>query len=248
MTVQRLMTAQEYLDWTDILVEAIDALLTAKGNEDTPGSAAAFAAELRDAITALGDPDEADITIDLLLTVQQLVDAMTLESSVSSMFGAWNSAVSRHLGSDVNDLLDDAGLRVHHYWKRAGNLMILPKNAFPPVTYLGTYAVTGSGTGTLTKVNGGLCSTLYSDAVLEVEVREQTLGVAQIVMTVNGTNFAGQAMSKTATITAEATVGTKFVVGNGTTERFYTITTVTITGGTNGDDLRIQTKEDRAVL
>ena len=61
MAAQRTMTAAEYIAWTDILVAAIDALLTAKGDEDTGGSAAHFCADLRAAINALTDPDTAAI-------------------------------------------------------------------------------------------------------------------------------------------------------------------------------------------
>jgi hypothetical protein len=248
MVAQRKLTAAEYIAWSDIMVQAIDALLTAKGAEDTAGTASHFAADLRAAINGLLDPDTADITIDLLAESQALVEAMLLESSVSSMFSRWNSAVTRHLGSDVNTLLSDAGLRVHHLWKRAGNLLILPHNAFPPVTILGTYAVTGSGVGTLTKSGGGACSTSYADAALEIKVVNQQLGAAAITATVVGTDIDGTVQTHTCTIDSGAVQDSVWDVGTDTTDFFYTVTSVTITGGTNGDDLQIQTKEDRTVV
>jgi len=239
------MTAAEYITWTDICCQAINVLLIAKGDEDTPASAAGYAADLRDAITALDQPDEADITIDLLGTVQAMVEAMTLESSVSQLFSAWNSAITRHLAGDVNDLLN-GDPRVHYLWRQAGNLSMDAENVFPPVTILGTYVVSGAGAGTLTKVNNGTTGTNYAGAALEVKVINQQLGASEIVMTVNGTNFSGGALSKTATIESGAAMDSVHDVGV-STDWFKTITTVTITGGTAGDDLQIQTKVDRTL-
>ncbi|MBN1632223.1 MAG: hypothetical protein JW990_20905, partial [Thermoleophilia bacterium] len=80
---QRQMTVAEYIAWTDLLSEAIQVLFTAKGDEDTPATAAYHCAAVRNAITALEDPDEAKITVDLLPAAMALVAKAELESDVS---------------------------------------------------------------------------------------------------------------------------------------------------------------------
>ncbi|MBN1630031.1 MAG: hypothetical protein JW990_09720 [Thermoleophilia bacterium] len=247
---QRTMTANEYIAWTDILSQGIQVLLTAKGTEDDAGSAAAFAAAFRNEITALGDPDEAEVTADFIDVAIALLTEIERESAIQTLFSRFNSAVTSHLGSDVNTLLTNASLRVHHFWKRAGNLTILAANAFPPVIVMGTFAATGSGAGTWTDdpdTEGEIDTSLYGAAQLEVEVINQTLGAAAITVTVTGTDANGDELIKSSTeIPLESIVGTKADVGV-EADRFATVTSVAIAGGTNGDDLQIQTKEDRTL-
>jgi hypothetical protein len=242
---QRLITETEYLGWTDEFAAAIDVLLTAKGDEGTSGTAAEFCADVRDAIVALDQPDEAKIEIDFLDTVDKLIDKVELVSEVAGYFSAFNSAVTRHLGESINDFLNGA-YRVHYFWRQGGNIGLDPENVFPPVTILGTYEVTGSGTGTLTKVNAGTTAAMYAGAALQVRVINQQLQASGITMTVNGTDFDGGAMSEDAVIDASAALDSVWAVG-ASTDWFKTITTVTITGGTSGDDLQIETIEDRAL-
>lgn len=247
---QRTMTANEYITWTDILAQAISVLLTAKGTRDIPDSGAYHAAEFRNAITGLADPDEAQITADFIDVAIALVDQVELESEIQTLFARFNGAVTSHLGGNVNTLLTNAGLRVHHLWKRAGNLAILAANTFPPITTMGTFAVTGSGAGTWTEdpdSDGEIDTSNYGGAQLEVEVINQALGAAAITVTVTGVDANGDALEKSSTeIPALSEVGTKADVGI-STERFAAVTSVAITGGTNGDDLRIQSKEDRTL-
>lgn len=247
---QRTMTAQEYIDWTDMLAQAIDVLLTAKGVETTEATAAHYAADFRNAITALDLPDEAEITADFIDTAIALVAAVELESEIQTLFSRFNGAVTSHLGSSVNTLLSNAGLRVHHLWRRSGNLTILAANVFPPVTALGTFAATGSGAGTWTEdpdTDGEIDTSLYGAAQLEVEVINQAIGAAAVTVTVTGTDANGDALVKSSTeISALAETGTKADVGL-EADKFATVTSVAITGGTNGDDLRVQSLEDRTL-
>jgi hypothetical protein len=224
---QRIITPAEYIAFTDILAQAILELLTAKGLEETVGSAAYYAADLRNEITAFAQPDECEITLDLLPAASNLVEAMVLEAGTASLFYEWNAAVASHIGTDLDTFLSDALVRVHHLWRRA---------------------VTSSGAGTLTidPTTGGAINTDYADAELEVKVINQQLGAAQIVLTVVGTNFLGGVESHTATITAEAAMDAVFDIG-APGDRYYTLTSITLTGGTNGDDLQIQSKEDRSL-
>jgi len=247
---QRTMTANEYITWTDILAQAIGVLLTAKGAEATESTAAYHAAEFRNAITALTEDDEAQVTADFIDVAIALVTQVERESEIQTLFARFNSAVTSHLGGSVNTLLTNAGLRVHHYWKRAGNLAILAANAFPPITTMGTFAASGSGAGTWTEdpdTEGEIDTTNYGGAQLEVEVVEQTLGAAAITVTVTGVDANGDELEKSSTeIPLESIVGTKADVGT-SDDRFAAVTSVAIAGGTNGDDLRIQSKEDRTL-
>ena len=85
MPAQRVITQSEYIALTDNLARMIGVLLAAKGDEDTPATAAAHAAAVRNTITALDQPDEADITVDLLPAAIALVTAVERESEVAGL-------------------------------------------------------------------------------------------------------------------------------------------------------------------
>jgi hypothetical protein len=250
MTTQRLITQAEYIGFTDKLSEMIDVLFTALGDEDTPGSAASEAADFRDEVVAFVLPDEAKITADFIDQAIALVTALERESTIMSYCAAFNSAVISHLGQDVNTWLTSSGLRVHHLFRRGGNSSLSPVNVFPPVTIMGIFEVTGSGTGTWTEdpdTGAEVDTSMYADAQLEVMVINQSIGAASITVSITGTDFEGNAQGPhTAVIPDGSVVGTKVDVGTGD-DRFATVTLVTITGGTSGDDLQVQTKEDRTL-
>jgi len=85
MPAQRLITPAEYIGFTDDLARMIQILFTAKGDEDTPATAAYYAAAVRNAITAFDQPDEADITADLIDAAIALVQKVELESEVAGL-------------------------------------------------------------------------------------------------------------------------------------------------------------------
>ena len=93
MPAQRVITQAEYITMTDYLAQMVEVLLTAKGVEDTPATAAAYAAACRNQITAFDQPDEADITVDLLPSTISLVAAVERESEVASLCAGFNAAV-----------------------------------------------------------------------------------------------------------------------------------------------------------
>lgn len=249
MPAQRLLTQAEYIALTDNIARMIGVLQTSIGDEDTPVTAAAYAAAVRNTITAFALPDEAKLTIDLLPSARDMVTAIGSLSRIAAYTAGFNSAIISHLGQNLNTWLTTGALRVHPLFRQGGNTTLLPINVFPPATVLATFAVTGAGAGALTldpTTLGLIDTTLYADAPLEVKVINQAIGAAQIVATVIGTDFAGAAQSHTATITAEAAENAVFDVGTAS-DRFARVTAVTITGGTNGDDLQIQSKVDRSL-
>lgn len=243
MTTQRALTVAEYIAMADLYADAGGYLIASVGDEDTAASAIGKAAAVRDLVTAFADPDEADITADLINPVIAVVEALGRNSTFSTFFAQFNSAVIAHLGEDLNAWLLADGTRVLPNFKLACNPNISAANTCPPVTELGTYAVTGSGEGTLTD-GDAVDTALFGGAQVEVEVTDGTVGAADIVVTVVGLTAAGASITKTATITNGSIVGTKFDVGLAA-DRYVDVTSVTITGGTNGDAFKIQTKLDR---
>lgn len=240
---QRKLTVAEYIALTDAYADGIAVMFAAKGLEATPATLAAYCAAVRNTITAFAAPDEADITVDLLPAAMACVDRAELESDVASLFAGFNAAVLGHLGSDLNAWLTADGSRVHHLWRRGGNTAIQPVNVFPPVTILGSFAVTGAGAGVFTD-GSAVDLTRYADAQLEVEVINQPIGGANVDVTVVGTNRLGGAYSETVQIPSGSIVGTKVAIGT-SADRCANVTNVTIENGTNGDDFQVQTKEDR---
>ena len=245
MPAQRTLTQAEYITLTDHLASMIGVLLTAKGDEDTESCAAYHAAAARNVITALAEPDEADITVDLLPAAISLVTAVERESEVASLSAGFNAAVTTHLGQDLNTWLTSGGLRVHHLFRRGGNTAILPVNVFPPATVLGSMAVTGSGAGTFTD-GQAVDTALYGGAQIELEVTGNPIGAADIVATVAVVLASGETDTIEGTIPNGSTVGTKVALGT-SDDRVVNITGITFTGGTNGDAFRVQTVEDRSL-
>ena len=245
MTVQRQFTVAEYLGWTDNYARAIQAVLTATGDEDTPATAAAYAAAVRNAINAFTDPDTAQITIDMLPAASAAVLNMETPVFLQQALAGFNSAVIGHLGEDVNTFLAAAADRVHYLFKQMGNPYILPANTFPPSTILGSMAVTGSGAGTYTD-SAVVDTTKYGGAQIELEVTGGTIGAASIVATVHVTLANGSTTTRQGTITNGSAEGTKVALG-ASTDRIVDVTSVTFTGGTEGDAFRVQTIEDRTL-
>lgn len=243
MTVQRKLTVAEYIAMTDLLAQAGGYLMAALGDEDTADSAIGKAALVRDYVTAWAQPDEAQVTADLINSVIAVVEALRRPVTFSTFFAQFNSAVLTHLGQDVNAWLTADGSRVHPNFKTACNPGISAVNVFPPLTVMGTYEVTGSDTGNFTK--GAVVNpTLYGEAQLELEVTDGSIDGADITVTVVGITASGSAITETGTITNGAAMGAKFDVGS-STDRYVSVTSVTIEGGTTGDAFKIQTKLDR---
>lgn len=243
MTEQRQLTVAEYIAMTDILAQAGGYLIAALGDEDTAESSIGKAALVRDYVTAWAEPEDAQVTADLINPVIAVVEALGRPSTLATFFAQFNSAVLNHLRQDVNAWLTADGTRVHPDFKAACNPGISAVNTFPPLTVMGTYEVTGSGKGTFTD-GAAVDPTQHGGAQLELEVVDGAIGGESIIVTVVGTTASGSALTKTGTITDGAEVGAKFDVGLGT-DRYVNVTSVTITGGTVGDKFKIQTKPDR---
>jgi hypothetical protein len=242
MPEQRLLSQAEYIELTDHYAQGIALLLTAKGSEDSPGTAAYHAAEARAAIVALAEPDEAILTADFIDATINTVTRIEREAEVASLFAEFNSAVIRHLDQDLNDWLSSGGLRVSHWWRRGGNTIIEAANVFPPVTVLGSFAVSGAGEGTFTE-GAEIDTTRYGGAQVALEVLEQATGVAAIDVSCTCRTAAGGTVTRTGQIPGESAAGTTVELGTAA-DRIVEVTAIEITGGTAGDAFCVETLED----
>ena len=246
MPAQRKLTVAEYLAATDLYAKGIQYLYAAAGTEDTVGTAAYEARLVRDMIGAFALSDEYQLQVDLLEPSGTVVTAIVAESASRDRFSQFNGAVTRHLGSDLNAWLLAAGARVHNLWRRGGNASINPANVFPPVTVLGTVAVTGSGAGTFT-AGTAVDQTMYAGAQVAVKVLNQPIGAANVGVSVTGLDDTGATRTWTGTIPNGSVAGTVVnLAGTGVT-RGVSASACALTLGTTGDDFEIVTVEDRTI-
>lgn len=247
MTTQRKMTGAEYLAMVDDYSSSIKAALAATGTEDAAGTAAHYASHVRDTVTAFAAADEAELTADLIDAAIAVVAAWEVESYLASRFASFNSSVRSHLATDLNAwLILQAAGRVSHWWRRGGDTAISPVNVFPPETVLRSVAVTGSGTST--QVAGtAVSTTLYGGGQVALKAKNQQIGAADIVATLTGIDAAGDARTWTCTIPNGSAADTVVnAAGTGVTTG-VSVSAITFTGGTNGDDFDAIVVEDRVI-
>jgi hypothetical protein len=243
MPAQRKITQAEYIALADSYAQAIEAMATAIGDEDTPGTAAYYAAAARAYVTAWEDPDEAQMTADFIdATIEVLAQIQRL-SNMRSMFSAFNASTIRHLGATVNfNTWLAEGDRVHPYFQQGGYAGLTPTNVFPPETELGTFAVSGPGAGTIT-AGDTVDTTRYGGAQLAL-VATSAIGSENIGVTLTVTDEDGEEDEVSGTITALSESATVVELGT-SADRFVAVTACEITGGTASDAFKIVTLEDR---
>ena len=246
MPAQRAFTIAEYLGWTDSYAQAIAAVLAATGDEDTPATAAYYAAAVRDAINGFTDPDTAEITIDLLPAAFDAVTKIATPTFLQVALSQFNSAILTCLGADLNAWITvSAAGRVNPLFKQYGNPYITATNTFPPLTVLGSVAVTGSGAGTFTD-SAKVDTANYGGAQIACQVVGDTIGGADIDVTAHVTLEIGSTTTVTGTIPNGSGVGTIVALGSGS-DKIVDVTSVTFTGGTEGDAFQLQTIEERSL-
>jgi len=105
------------------------------------------------------------------------------------------------------------------------------------IKYVGKFAISAAGSGTLTSGPDSLAATGDN---LVVRANTAISSEADIVVTVTGTDQNDAALTGTATIAAQVAEGQSYeVVPASAGKRFKTISGVTITGGVNGDGFDI---------
>ena len=131
---------------------------------------------------------------------------------------------------------------------RSISLYLKASLCFPPVTAMGTFAVTGVGAGTFTD-GSAIDGNLYGPGDCEVKITAAAggPGTVSFVATVTGTDENGAVMTGTATVVSKSVDDVVAVVPTEADKKFQDITNITITGGANGDAFKIQSKVDRSV-
>jgi len=246
MPTQRQLTVAEYIQIVDYYAAAVLDEVTARGDEDTADTAAYETRQPRDLIVGLTQGDEYQITADFVDAVGEVVAKFEAISDLAALFSRFNSAIRSHLSpTDINSWLSADGSRVSYLWRRAGDQGILPTNVFPPVTTLGLFDVTGADTGTLTD-SAQINTNLHGGAAVEIEVTAGGPTAAETVVDLSVEYEDGSTGTESATIPAATADAETIAVGLGT-EKIVDLTGITITGGTNGDQFRVQTIEDRTI-
>lgn len=155
----------------------------------------------------------------------------------------WLWALDQHVGG-LNDFLDDNAMHIHYHCKTCYPTL-LPRSVFPPVTELGTLAMSDADTGTIT-VGDSVDTDLYGDGLIELYTTV-LIGAADLTGTVYGTDIDGNSVQ--ADFTVSSGTATETVVAISGTTRFVSIdkdlTEASLSGGTNGDALTIRTTFDR---
>jgi hypothetical protein len=160
-------------------------------------------------------------------------------------------------------LREEAGQGIDDYWTaeqygsyridsraaelcRACGIQLSAANCFPPVTVMGSEAVTGSGAGTFTP-GTDIDANLYGPADCELIVTAVGGASVSLVAAIIGTDENGAEVTGTATFSSAALGDKVDVTPDQTGKQFQTITNITFTGGASGDAFNIQSKVDRAV-
>jgi hypothetical protein len=117
---------------------------------------------------------------------------------------------------------------------------------FPTVTAMGSFAVTGAGTGTFTD-GSAVDGDLYGPANLELEVTAKGGASVSLVATVIGKDENGAEVTGSGEFVAADVGGKVDVTPDQAGKKFLDVTNITITGGASGDEFKVQSKVDRAV-
>lgn len=117
----------------------------------------------------------------------------------------------------------------------------------PSVDPMATFTVTGSGAGTYTHV-ANVDTTLYGRAWLQAVVTA-TVGATPIVAVVTGSQIDNTLVTKSATISANSSVGTAVNLGvlGVQADSFDAVTNIAITGGTAGDAFKVISRVERVI-
>lgn len=202
--------------------------------------------------------DLGDAAIDFVTaTVMSTSAAYFMAPALDFMRAIERHAVKRNADySDVNDWMAGVGLKVHPYC-RSIFTKISAEHVWPltletttgtldsgnEVADLGVYDITGSGAGTWT-AGTAIVTTTYGDGLIKIIATGGAIGAgSDIVLTITGTDYDGSTVNTTATMPAGSAENTEVDVAS---SRFVSITSVTNTNGTSGDQITFRPRDDRA--
>lgn len=172
--------------------------------------------------------------------------------SIPNIYATRMQALNGNLGN-LNTFLTANNSRVHWYINTILKAGLQPAGIFPPVysgviapnSKLGSYVASGGTTGAFT-AGVAVDKTLYGQAWLTLHMTHNIGG--SLIATIIGLKYDGTAQSKAVTLTGHSS-GDQVVVGTlGTTaDNFNSVSSVTITGGTNLDAFDIETQLERVI-
>lgn len=123
-----------------------------------------------------------------------------------------------------------------------------PANTFSPVVDpIATFDVTGAGTGTFTP-GAPIDDTKYYAANLILYVSGGATGAAQGTYTITLTKWDGASESKDVVVPGSTAENTEFDVGTHPGDIYKDVTLISVALGTNGDQVKIKSELERAVV
>jgi hypothetical protein len=215
-------------------------------------SMAQQASDLSAAFTSAGwANNRATVLAESDLVVAAALGAFGPNPSVSlpAAYASRIAALRTHLGGDLDAYLLNNDSRVHANINTILNAGLKPTGIMAPsmtgASKLGNYVAATATTGTFTP---GLSVDLtkYGKAWLQLHVTHN-IG-ASLIATIIGTKIDGSAQSKAVTLTGHV-IGDLVAVGTLglSADHYVSVSSVTITGGTNLDAFDIETKIERAI-
>lgn len=200
-------------------------------------------------LTLLGEVDDDNDLGALILEFQRRQAAVLAGELYRTLQGERiMAALDAHFGGTggLNRFLAGQGVRVHPNLRLIG-IQVDAEHAMPPaVVTLGSYAVTGSGAGTLT-AGSAVDTSLYAKANVVLRTTVAAIGAAAITVTATLRTRDGSTEQQVVTIPALSTEGTTVDVGTPGTDMYVGLVDVNIAGGTAGDGFDIRTKVERAL-
>ncbi|HEC75484.1 MAG TPA: hypothetical protein ENI26_14130 [Methylophaga aminisulfidivorans] len=180
-------------------------------------------------------------------------DNIAAKAGWPTLFRERFNAINKNVGLDAFLLAQDE--RLHAHLRDILGLPVNFKGLFPSKDpneasiVLGNVAVTGSGVGTFTSGPDTLVNK-FGKSWLRLRVINQVTGVAAITATIIGTKLDGSAQS-IGSITIPAASAVDFLVSIGVlaveADHYHTVTNITFTGGTAGDDFQVETVLERSI-
>jgi len=185
----------------------------------------------------------------------------------ASFMAPWKDAImtlERHVVkrntayTDINDWMVDIVLRVHPYCRTIYN-KINATNTWPltletttttndegnEVVKMATFTVSGAAAGTLSATTD-IDTTVYGDTLIKLQctkVGGLGTGGGDLVVTINGADEDGSAVTGTGTITNTSAENAEFEVA---TTRYASISSITLTNGSAADTFDVIARDDRA--
>lgn len=240
------LSAADLTKLVDNLAAAYALAKTWLGDGTGSTSISAGAASTLAGILALDDYDQEN---DLLAASKAWAEQSKYRSGLSAYGNTVGlrsrqiiDALKTHENGDLDAALATEAVRVHADFDRlyydVYGTHLTRDNVFPEVTITDSILQTA---GLPVVSAGATIDEFQGPGQLEVEVITGAIGTPNWVLTLTCDLLDGTTEDKIVTVTGLSTVGTKFDVGTAA-DVYMGISAASATGGTNGDNVQVQTK------